>query len=228
MFHAQLKMSRIISIEGNIGSGKSTFVKILKSAYQYNEHVIFLNEPVDMWENVKDESGNTMLELFYQDNSKYAFSFQMMAYISRLKLLKETIKKHPYSLIITERCLYSDKEIFAKMLHEQGKMSLVDHTIYLNWFDAFIEDLPPVTYFFVQCTPQICHQRVMKRARQGEFFIPLTYLIECDRYHREWLVRLRQGKKNKIVELDMNANKNGAKDYHQEILKIDREINRTV
>lgn len=221
-------MSKIISIEGNIGSGKSTFVKILKSVYQHNDKVVFLKEPVDMWEKVKDESGKTMLELFYQDNLKYAFSFQMMAYISRLKLLKDTIKKHPYALIITERCLYSDKEIFAKMLREQGKMSLVDYTIYLQWFDAFIDDLPPVTYFFIQCLPSVCHQRVMLRARQGESSIPLMYLVDCERYHFEWLARLKKDAKNKIVELDMNENKNGLNDYSQEILRIDSEINRFV
>ena len=86
-------MSKIISIEGNIGSGKSTLVSLLKDTFENTKSnpydVIFLQEPVDEWENIKDSAGNTMLEKFYQDQEKYSFPFQMMAYISRLALLKK-------------------------------------------------------------------------------------------------------------------------------------------
>ena len=90
-------MSCIFSIEGNIGSGKSTLVKILKEQLftANGKKIIFLQEPVDEWESIKDESGESILEKFYSNQQKYAFSFQMMAYISRISLLKNTIKKKP-------------------------------------------------------------------------------------------------------------------------------------
>ena len=52
-------MSCIFSIEGNIGSGKSTLVKILKEQLftANGKKIIFLQEPVDEWESIKDESG---------------------------------------------------------------------------------------------------------------------------------------------------------------------------
>jgi thymidylate kinase len=37
----------VISIEGNIGSGKSTLMKYLKEHFKNDNHVIFLKEPVD-------------------------------------------------------------------------------------------------------------------------------------------------------------------------------------
>ena len=43
---------KIISIEGNIGSGKSTFVNELKDNI---ENVLFIDEPVDQWEEIKDK-----------------------------------------------------------------------------------------------------------------------------------------------------------------------------
>ena len=80
----------IISIEGNIGSGKSTFLSYLKSN---NTKFVFVKEPVDEWESVRDtESGKSIIEKFYEDQEKYSFSFQMMAFISRLKILRDTIK----------------------------------------------------------------------------------------------------------------------------------------
>ena len=45
---------KIISIEGNIGSGKSTLLNNLKEEYKYNPNVVFLDEPVDSWNNIKD------------------------------------------------------------------------------------------------------------------------------------------------------------------------------
>ena len=88
-------MNFIFSIEGNIGSGKSTLVDILKNHVPKidMEHFkfIYLQEPVDEWKEIKNEKGISILEEFYSDSGKWAFSFQMMAYISRLSLLKKTI-----------------------------------------------------------------------------------------------------------------------------------------
>ena len=80
-------MFKIVSIEGNIGSGKTTLLKKLKEKYVNNPNIIFLKEPVDEWEQIKDKDGQTMLQKFYADQQKYSFAFQMMAYISRLKIL---------------------------------------------------------------------------------------------------------------------------------------------
>ena len=80
----------VVSIEGNIGSGKSTLLHNLQEYYANVPEVIFLKEPVDEWEKIKDENGVTILEKFYKNQEKYSFPFQMLAYVSRLKLLKDT------------------------------------------------------------------------------------------------------------------------------------------
>ena len=81
---------KIFSIEGNIGSGKSTLINFLKES---DIDVYYLPEPVDLWNEIKNSSGVTILEKYYQDQKKYAFSFQMMAYISRISQIK-SIKNH--------------------------------------------------------------------------------------------------------------------------------------
>ncbi len=65
----------IISVEGNIGSGKSTFIKYLKWFFRNNKKVVIVDEPVKEWEKIKDKSGHSFLEKFYADTTKYAFSF---------------------------------------------------------------------------------------------------------------------------------------------------------
>jgi deoxyadenosine/deoxycytidine kinase len=204
---------KIVSIEGNIGSGKSTLLENLRNHYKDNTYVIFLREPVDDWEKIKDAQDNTMLQKFYADQEKYSFAFQMMAYISRLKILRDVVKQIQNVLvkevecskqnfiIITERSLYTDKYVFAKMLHDQGKIEDVCYQIYLNWFEEFAKDFPINYSVYVNTEPQKCYERVHIRARVGEEIIPLSYLQDCHNYHEEFLANAN----NKLV-LDGNIN----------------------
>ena len=113
----------IVSIEGNIGSGKSTLLANLRETYKNDANIIFLKEPVDEWEKIKDENGITILEKFYSDQNKYSFPFQMMAYVSRLKVLRDELKNIQFSedkktIIITERSLHTDKMVLSIFLKE--------------------------------------------------------------------------------------------------------------
>lgn len=173
----------IISIEGNIGSGKSTLFEKLKIHFANNKNIIFVREPVDIWESIQDENGTTILEKFYQDQIKYSFSFQIMAYISRINLLKETIKEHPGVTIITERSLYTDKMVFAKMLYDTHKIEYINYQIYLNLFDTFKNDFNVDNIIYIKTDPDVCYNRILKRARNGEKNISLDYLQLCNTYH---------------------------------------------
>jgi deoxyadenosine/deoxycytidine kinase len=180
----------IVSIEGNIGSGKSTLMKNLKEYYKNNNQILFLKEPVDEWEKIKDSNGKTILEKFYGDQEKYSFPFQILAYISRLNVLRDTLKclePNKKYIIISERCLYTDKLVFAKMLFESGKMEDINYKIYLNWFDSFSEEFPIHKIIYVKTLPEICHDRIHTRSRDGEENIPLTYLESCHKYHEDML-----------------------------------------
>lgn len=186
-------MLRIYSVDGNIGSGKSTLLENLRSQFKDNTNVIFLREPVDDWEEIKDLNGVTMLHKFYADQAKYSFPFQMMAYISRLAILKdavESIKIQDRSsfVIITERSLFTDKMVFAKMLYDDGKIEDVNYQIYLKWFSVFADDYPIHRVIYVKTDPDVCSSRINKRAREGEVgTIPLEYLQNCHKYHNDMM-----------------------------------------
>jgi deoxyadenosine/deoxycytidine kinase len=182
----------IVSIEGNIGSGKSTLLANLREHFKDVVDIVFLKEPVDEWAKIKDKNGTTILEKFYADQEKYSFPFQMMAYVSRIKELRNTVKEqkknssNPF-VIITERSLYTDKMVFAKMLFDTGKIEYVNYQIYLNWFDTFSEEFPVHKVVYVKTTPEKCHERILKRSREGEDNIPLSYLKSCSFYHDNML-----------------------------------------
>ena len=178
--------SKLITIQGNIGSGKSTIVKNLKDTFGYDKRICFLQEPVDIWNNIKDEDGNTILSLYYENQKKYAFSFQMMAYISRLQLLKNAVDDG-YDYIVSERSLDTDKNVFAKMLYDEKKIKYVEYQIYLKWFDEFKTMFQKENIIYVRTNPETAYKRVNKRAREGEN-IPIEYLENCHKYHEEWIL----------------------------------------
>lgn len=190
-------MVKIFSIEGNIGSGKSTLVRILQEKCP---NFIYMLEPVDEWADVKDKKGENILTKFYRNQEKYSFSFQMMAYISRLAKLKRLVKNNPNSIIITERSVLTDKNVFAKMLYDDKKIEDVNYIIYLKWFDEFIKEIPITGYIYVDVTPETSYTRVLKRNRQGED-IPLSYLRACNLYHLRWLE-----KEKNVLMLDAEGN----------------------
>jgi len=180
------KNNKIISIEGNIGSGKSTLLANLKQYYKGHSDIVFVDEPVSEWETIVDPSdGKNMLEKFYKDKERYAFPFQMMAYISRLALLKEAYEKNEDCVIICERCLLTDKHVFAQMLYDDGKIEDINYQIYNKWFETFARDYPIDKFIYVNTDPTKCYERVGKRSRTGESDIPLDYLQNCHNYHEK-------------------------------------------
>lgn len=185
-------MPVIISIEANIGCGKTTLLEKLEKSQLFisRKNIVFLKEPVDIWGKIKeDDTGETMLSKFYGDIEKYSFPFQIMAYITRLHLLKKTIEENPdIGVIICERSLNCDKEIFAKMLYEDGKIENILYKIYLNMFEMMTcYKLDGIIYLHTK--PEICSQRIKERNRNGEENISLEYLEKCQKYHEEWLLK---------------------------------------
>jgi len=181
------KNNKIISIEGNIGSGKSTLLANLKQHYKgHHPDIVFVDEPVSEWETIVDPNdGKNILEKFYKDKETYAFPFQMMAYISRLALLKEVYEKNEDCVIICERCLLTDKHVFAQMLYDDGKIEDINYQIYKKWFETFARDYPIDKFIYVNTEPTKCYERVGKRSRTGESDIPLDYLQNCHNYHEK-------------------------------------------
>ena len=196
----------IISIDGNIGSGKSTKVRDLEKYYteQGRNDVIFIQEPVDSWNSVVDENGVTILSNYYKDQKRFAFRLQMLAYISRLSLLRDAVKKG-YKYIITERCVGTDRNVFSKMLYDKGDIEHDEYIIYQKWYEEFISDVPIGAIVYIKASPETCLERVNIRAREGEN-IPLEYLKECDKYHDDWINSEHVPKL--VIDADIDLRKN--------------------
>jgi len=75
-----------ISIEGNIGSGKSTILKIIKENFP---ELTILDEPLASWEKVGKNGDVNLLKLYYNNPERWGFTFQIYAFMTRLMKWKE-------------------------------------------------------------------------------------------------------------------------------------------
>lgn len=209
----------IISIEGNIGSGKSTLIKYMKDNINKinNTEVIYLQEPVHIWESIKGDDGKNMIEKFYDNQEKYSFAFQMMAYISRLEIFKKSLEENPGKILITERSLLTDYNIFAKMLYNSKKLLTEEYEIYKKWFDYF-NTIKITQILYIRTDPSISFERCIKRNRSGESSITLDYLNECHKMHEDWIIQ-EINQNNNVYIIDGNID-NTDEQYAHHLINI--------
>ena len=128
-------------------------------------------------------------------------SMKVIQFNNEKQLIKKAIKDG-FDIIISERSLATDKNVFAKMLYDDKKINKVEYSIYLKWFDEFQSEFPQENIIYVKTSPTIANQRVLERARDGEI-IPIEYLENCHKYHEDWL---KHTNKEKVITLDGNIN----------------------
>jgi deoxyadenosine/deoxycytidine kinase len=189
----------IISIEGNIGVGKSTFINILKNLWPDCETV---SEPVEIWKNLTDEDGKNILQIFYEDITRWAYSFQNVACITRMMKMEEAIKNSDKKYIFLDRSLGTDKHVFEKMLHDDGKINEIEHSMYNLWCDfyyKYVRSQNEMVYIYLKSTPSVCVDRIKKRGRKEEESITSEYLEGLNKYHDDWLL---DSETEKVIVLD--------------------------
>ena len=194
----------LISIEGNIGAGKTTILKMVTDMYSKSEDkIVFLKEPVEIWYNIKDDEGKTMLENFYENPKKNAFAFQIMACVTRTSIIKNAMKINKNcEIILCERSIEADSKIFAKMLYDDGLMSTMEYSIYKLLYNENIQEYAVDGLIYISTNPDKCYERVQKRSREGESNIKMEYLVKCDKYHMDWLLDDHIENESHVLALD--------------------------
>lgn len=165
-----LEMQVTVSVEGNIGAGKSTLCKYIAS--KYPNDITVLCEPIDKWQNC---SGHNILDLFYKEPCKYSFLFQSHV---QLTLLRQSIEKLPTQIKLCERSLFSAKYCFVKNLREEGKLAEPECAVLDAWFQNIVNNnaVQPTAIIYLRTSPVVAYERLVKRNRAEEGTVQLEYL----------------------------------------------------
>jgi deoxyadenosine/deoxycytidine kinase len=181
----QLQDKRLFILEGNIGAGKSTLLKILKETL----NIDIIDEPIDKWQNVDGQEN--LLDLFYKDTKRWAYTFQSYAFISRVQAIFDSSKRPGSSPTqILERSVFSDRFCFAKNAYEAGLMSDLEWQIYKDWFEWLVGSYMPKPqgFIYLRTTPHVSHARLTKRNRHEESSVALDYMEALHKKHEDWLI----------------------------------------
>ena len=184
-------MIKFISIEGNIGAGKSTlFAKLKQYVLDNNlqDKVVFIDEPLEIWKGIIDPvTGKTILELFYENPSKWSFSFQTMVFASQQKYIRNTLNTHPECrILISERSIEAGRNIFTKICLDSNYINTTEMQIYDLLFET--NQYPLHMTILLNTSADVCFERIQQRGRKGENEITMDYLTQCDTYYRKWLL----------------------------------------
>jgi len=179
----------IISLDGNIGAGKSTLLAEIRNRL-HDVHIV--DEPVGAWTALKNAEGKNLLELFYQDKKRWAYTFQNCAILTRLKNIQDAVEnldntmKGP-QVIITERSVLTDKHVFAEMLRDGGDIDPLEWELYESWFNIFGKKYPVRGIVYISTSASTSKERIQIRNRQGEDRIGMDYLDALDAQHKKWV-----------------------------------------
>lgn len=192
----------IIAIEGNIGAGKTTFMRMLEDRLSLDAtaKIVMVYERVDEWMSLRDpESGDdkSLFDMFYADKHKHAFMFQSYVLMSRVADMMRRVRAEAAStqrvIFVCERSFLTDLEVFAKILRDDGEMSAMEFEVYESWHklvrEVFTKSNACVNgQIYLRASPDVCVERIGMRARQGEDQIDGKYIAKLHRRHEQWML----------------------------------------
>ena len=179
-----MKQVKIIVLRANIAAGKTTLLDRLGRLPSIKKLVEdgvvdFLEEPVQKWTSFCDKDGISIFELFYNDQAKWSFAFQLFALSTRCRdILEKVESNNNLKVLVIERSPDDDRFIFAELLHDMGfvndmELGLIDfhRSVWYNQMSSAIYNT-----IYLDVDVEECISRLKKRSRDGECGISRDYL----------------------------------------------------
>jgi len=166
----KIKSKKIYALEGNIGAGKTTMMKIIG---QYFTSVEFVEEPVSQWQNL---GGMNLLDAFYSDPERWGFSFEFYSMLSKIKALLNAANSDK-PVIVIERSILSNR-VFMDLSHELGKLEEIEYSMLMNTYHFYLQHVYPQLSGIIYLDTPVdeCIKRITKRNRGEECTIERSYL----------------------------------------------------
>ena len=168
-----MNSKKTIAIAGNIGAGKTSLVEFLTQTY----NITPFYEPNDE---------NPYLEDFYKDMRRWSFHSQLY-FLSNKFRIHQKVDSTP-GVVVQDRTIFEDVEIFATALYQMKKISDRDWRTYQDFYQSIIASIkPPDLMIYLKCSIPTIRKRIKIRGRQMEQDIPLSYLKLLDKLYNNWI-----------------------------------------
>jgi len=184
-----------ISVEGNVGSGKSTVLNFFK---QYPDISVY-PEPVSTWTNL---NGTNYLDLVYKNQTRWGMTFESLVMQTMLEIqLRDcrnyttlqdlaTTKPNTPPVKMMERSLLATRHIFVRNLN--NTIAMEEFKVLEAWLDSLNRmqqiDTGVDVIIYLRTDPSVTIKRVAKRHRHEEMDVPLKYYQGLNQLYEDWLI----------------------------------------
>lgn len=162
---------QFITIEGNIGAGKTTLANLLSQ--RLNARLI-----------LEEFAENPFLPKFYENPAQYAFPLELFFMAERYKQLKEMVHtKDMFQTVTVSDYLFTKCLLFAKVNLPEEEFRL-----YQKLFDIIHQQLVfPDILIYLHAPVSKLQQNIKKRNRSFEQSIPDEYLFNIQETYTHYI-----------------------------------------
>jgi deoxyguanosine kinase len=162
---------RFITIEGNIGAGKTTLAHLL--ARQYNARLI-----------LEQFADNPFLPKFYENPAQYAFPLELFFMAERYKQLKELV----YTGDLFQTVTISDYLFTKCLLFARVNLPEQEYKLYQKLFEILAAQLvQPELLIYLHAPVSKLLSNIRKRNRSYEQAIPDEYLLNIQETYTQYI-----------------------------------------
>jgi deoxyadenosine/deoxycytidine kinase len=158
-----------VVIDGNIGSGKTTQLKILEEM-GYAVH----REPIYDWP----------LDVFYSDPVRWNLMFQLRV-LQTLPEIRYTVSTEN---VFYERSIWSALHVFWQNAKESHCVTYWEDVVFQGIYEKF--RCEPDFYIYIARDPLKCYESVQKRRQSGDSKVTLEYIEKLDVLYTKMLDKL--------------------------------------
>ncbi|XP_057669613.1 deoxynucleoside kinase-like isoform X1 [Diorhabda carinulata] len=172
-----------VSIEGNIGAGKSTLIKYFQNMPGIETYL----EPLEWWRNL---NGHNLLALMYSDVHEWLRVFQNYVQFTRLQIQTSKPSSPSTTVQMFERSIQNNRYCFMEHAYRSGLIHGADYAVLDQWYRWLKcnEDIALDLIVYLRSTPEKVFERVKARKRPEENGLSLQYLKELHESHERWLM----------------------------------------
>ncbi|HPH22265.1 MAG TPA: deoxynucleoside kinase [Chitinophagaceae bacterium] len=162
---------QFITVEGNIGAGKTTLTNLL--AKHFNARII-----------LEEFAENPFLTKFYENQQQYAFPVELFFMAERYKQLKDMVHtKDLFQTVTVSDYLFTKCLLFAKVTLPDEEFRL-----YQKLFDIIHQQLVfPDILIYLHAPVQKLQANIKKRNRVYEQQIPDEYLFNLQETYTSYI-----------------------------------------
>lgn len=156
----------IFTVDGNIGSGKSTTLEYLHRHYGVPIDL----EPVARWQ--------PFLEDMYAGHTG-VFDFQTRVWLDRCWLQP----RNSDSSVLMERSPFFQRMVFVEAIREGREITERQYQLLNEMYQRTFYQWEPMGYIYLRTNPDACAGRIRRRGRPSEEAISADYLRMLHRLH---------------------------------------------